>query len=160
MSDSTDNHTPRHAIRVEEYLWAEFGRLVGARNRSSLVRDFIRWYVSEPGAELPARPGDADLRDELLETKNKLRVIRNKVVHADQKVSISPNKDEALDPLEFRLLLSMADEISEVELAARLEVPSTAVRGHIRRLAAKIDAVGEVKIWVPDDPLFRRPADG
>jgi metal-responsive CopG/Arc/MetJ family transcriptional regulator len=49
-------HTPTVPIRVGPDLWAEFGRLAGARNRSEVVRQFIRWYVRERGAKLPQRP--------------------------------------------------------------------------------------------------------
>jgi len=51
-----EKHTPLRPVRVETELWAEFGRLVGARNRSAVIRDFIRWYVRERGATLPKRP--------------------------------------------------------------------------------------------------------
>ncbi|WP_204016020.1 hypothetical protein [Sphaerimonospora thailandensis] len=52
----TDNHTPLRPIRVETELWEAFGELVGKRNRSAVIRDFIRWYVRERGAKLPERP--------------------------------------------------------------------------------------------------------
>ncbi|MFF3665392.1 hypothetical protein [Microtetraspora malaysiensis] len=51
-----DTHTPHRPIRVEADLWEEFGRLVGPRNRSAIIRDFIRWYIRERGAKLPERP--------------------------------------------------------------------------------------------------------
>lgn len=49
------SHTPHRPIRVDDDLWTKFGRLVG-RDRSDVVRQFIRWYVREPGAKLPQRP--------------------------------------------------------------------------------------------------------
>ena len=49
-------HTPHRPIRVSDELWAAFGRLVGARNRARVVREFIAWYCREPGAKLPQRP--------------------------------------------------------------------------------------------------------
>lgn len=51
----TERHTPHRPIRVDEELWAKFGKLVG-RGRSDIIRQFIRWYVREPGAKLPTRP--------------------------------------------------------------------------------------------------------
>lgn len=56
LYDVTENHTPLRPVRVEASLWEEFGRLVGKRNRSAVIRDFIRWYVGERGAKLPKRP--------------------------------------------------------------------------------------------------------
>lgn len=48
--------TPRQTIRIEGDLWDLFGRLVGPRNRSEVIREFVRWYVRERGAKLPERP--------------------------------------------------------------------------------------------------------
>lgn len=36
-------------------LWDRFGNLAEP-DRSAVLRDFIRWYVREPGAKLPRRP--------------------------------------------------------------------------------------------------------
>jgi DNA-binding CsgD family transcriptional regulator len=162
MCAMTTNRTPLRPIRIEEDLWAEFGRLVGDRNRSQVIREFLRWYVRDVDAALPTRPGDGDpdRPDDLLQVKDKLRDIRNRLVHSSKKVDLSPDEEEALSPLEFRLLLLMADKLSEAELAERLDVAPGTIRGRIRKLAAKIDAVGGVKMWVPDDPLLRRPTDG
>lgn len=49
-------HTPRQTVRVDSDLWARFGALVGQRERSNLIRQFIRWYLREPGVTLPKRP--------------------------------------------------------------------------------------------------------
>lgn len=46
--------TPMHTIRIEESLWRRFGAAAG--DRTGTIRDFIRWYVREPGARLPTRP--------------------------------------------------------------------------------------------------------
>ncbi|RCG27200.1 hypothetical protein DQ384_26130 [Sphaerisporangium album] len=54
-----DTHTRHRPIRVDTELWEAFGRLVGVRNRSAMIRDFIRWYIGIPGAELPKRPEPA-----------------------------------------------------------------------------------------------------
>ncbi len=57
IGDVKETHTKHRPIRVEDELWAAFGRLVGVRNRTAVIRDFIRWYVRERGAKLPRRPG-------------------------------------------------------------------------------------------------------
>lgn len=46
--------TPIRTLRVDNDLWQQFGDL--AEDRSATLRDFIRWYVREPGAKLPPRP--------------------------------------------------------------------------------------------------------
>lgn len=56
MTCVKDSHTRHRPIRIDGELWAAFGKLVGERNRSEVIRDFIRWYVGERGAKLPERP--------------------------------------------------------------------------------------------------------
>jgi len=52
-----DRHrTPRIVVSMPSDLWKTFGKLVGSRNRSELLRQFVAWYVREPGAKLPERP--------------------------------------------------------------------------------------------------------
>lgn len=51
-----ETHTTARPIRIPDEDWADFGELVGDRERSRLVRDFIAWYVRRPKAKLPARP--------------------------------------------------------------------------------------------------------
>jgi hypothetical protein len=51
-----DTHTKHRPIRVDGELWEAFGALVGDRNRSAVIRDFIRWFVGARGARLPRRP--------------------------------------------------------------------------------------------------------
>jgi hypothetical protein len=51
-----DTHTRHRPIRVDDELWAAFGALVGDRNRSAVIREFLRWYVGERGAKLPRPP--------------------------------------------------------------------------------------------------------
>jgi len=43
---------------VDETLWETFDVATKAANadRSSVLRDFIRWYVHEPGTRMPKRP--------------------------------------------------------------------------------------------------------
>jgi hypothetical protein len=50
--------TPGRNIRVDADLWERFGEFtqVAETDRSDVLRDFIRWYVREPGAKLPPRP--------------------------------------------------------------------------------------------------------
>jgi predicted GIY-YIG superfamily endonuclease len=50
--------TPRQTFRADEALWAEFGEAVAraGSDRSAVLRQLVRWYVGEPGAELPVRP--------------------------------------------------------------------------------------------------------
>ncbi len=51
---------PSHRIsfRSPNDLWEQFGQAAShhPNGRSGVVRDFIRWYLSKPGAELPERP--------------------------------------------------------------------------------------------------------
>lgn len=56
MCDMKDTHTRHRPIRVDDDLWDAFGAIVGVRNRSKVIRDFIRWFVGVPGAEIPQRP--------------------------------------------------------------------------------------------------------
>jgi hypothetical protein len=54
--------TPTRPIRIEPELWERFGRAAAAleTDRSAALREFIRWYVREPGARMPRRPADAE----------------------------------------------------------------------------------------------------
>ncbi|HEX6970267.1 MAG TPA: hypothetical protein VF174_15840 [Micromonosporaceae bacterium] len=45
---------PNITLRLDEELWQRLGALT--EDRSALLREFIRWYVREPGAKLPQRP--------------------------------------------------------------------------------------------------------
>ncbi len=51
-------HPARGLRGVDDDLWSEFGDAAQAldSDRSRLIREFIEWFVSRPGAELPARP--------------------------------------------------------------------------------------------------------
>lgn len=53
--------TDRQTFRISEEDWAEFGdatgRAVPPSDRSSVLREFIAWYVHRRGAKLPKRPG-------------------------------------------------------------------------------------------------------
>ena len=41
-------------VRMAHDLWESFGEVVD--NRSTVLREFVRWYVREPGAKMPRRP--------------------------------------------------------------------------------------------------------
>jgi hypothetical protein len=47
--------TPLRRLRVDDDLWEEFGA-AAEPDRSAVIRDFMRWFIREPGAKLPARP--------------------------------------------------------------------------------------------------------
>jgi hypothetical protein len=47
--------TARQTIRVDEALWERFGE-IAEPDRSTVIRDFIRWYVREADACNPRRP--------------------------------------------------------------------------------------------------------
>jgi metal-responsive CopG/Arc/MetJ family transcriptional regulator len=52
--------TPHRQVRVDDDLWDRFGEAVerqGAPDRSVVLREFMAWYVREPGARSPQRPG-------------------------------------------------------------------------------------------------------
>ncbi|MFJ9558233.1 hypothetical protein ACIRPH_30885 [Nocardiopsis sp. NPDC101807] len=54
---------PRRFVATDE-LWEKFELAVKKSpdpeaDRSKVLRTFVRWYVGEPGAELPKRPADA-----------------------------------------------------------------------------------------------------
>jgi len=54
-----EGKTPHRALRVEDDLWDAFDAAVrrqGQPDRSAVLREFIRWYVAEPGAKQPRRP--------------------------------------------------------------------------------------------------------
>jgi len=52
MTNST--HTPRQTIRVDADLWAAFGEHADP-DRSTVLREFMRWYTWESGAKMPRR---------------------------------------------------------------------------------------------------------
>lgn len=47
-----------HNVRVENGLWALFGRRVAmlSQTRTSVLVQFVKWYCRVPGAKLPQRP--------------------------------------------------------------------------------------------------------
>jgi hypothetical protein len=56
MTDGDRHTTPRRVISAGDELWDPFGEVVGARNRSAILRQFMAWFLRLPGARLPERP--------------------------------------------------------------------------------------------------------
>lgn len=59
MSPRRAGRTPHRQVRADDALWDAFGDAVersGAADRSAVLREFMRWYVREPGAKMPRRP--------------------------------------------------------------------------------------------------------
>lgn len=57
--------TPARQIRIGDE-WYDFDRAAKAAGteRAALVREFIAWYLRQPGAKLPARPSAESWADE------------------------------------------------------------------------------------------------
>lgn len=51
-----DTHTPHRMIRIPDLRWNRFGALVGLRDRSRVINEFVAWYNGEPGAKCPKPP--------------------------------------------------------------------------------------------------------
>lgn len=58
VADDSDNISKPRTIRLEQNLWDALGpaALANGHDRSSVIRQLVRWYLSEPGAQLPQRP--------------------------------------------------------------------------------------------------------
>lgn len=58
MADEGGKNTKARTIRMEDDLWDPLGpaALTNGLDRSKLLRQFARWYLSVPGAQLPQRP--------------------------------------------------------------------------------------------------------
>jgi hypothetical protein len=56
--ESEWNITKPRTIRLEPALWVplEAAAKVHGHDRSTLIRQFVRWYLGVPGAQLPPRP--------------------------------------------------------------------------------------------------------
>ena len=50
--------TPMRAFRLAEALWIRFGEAArtAGTDRGTVLRQMIKWYLREPGAQLPKRP--------------------------------------------------------------------------------------------------------
>jgi hypothetical protein len=53
--------TPHRTIRVPDEEWEELKER-SAGDATSLIRQFIRWYLRRPGAKLPVRPDPKEER--------------------------------------------------------------------------------------------------
>lgn len=60
-----ETHTRARPIRIPPEDWADFGTLVGDRERSHLIREFVAWYLRRPKATLPKRPAEEEIRARL-----------------------------------------------------------------------------------------------
>lgn len=63
VADETKwKRTPLRSIRMEDDLWSALDDAAKSTgfDRSSLVRQIVRWYLGVPGAQLPQRPERAD----------------------------------------------------------------------------------------------------
>jgi hypothetical protein len=58
MTSRSGRGTPRQTIRIDEELWIRFGGLAATQgtDRSTLLRDFVRWYIRQPGSGSLRRP--------------------------------------------------------------------------------------------------------
>lgn len=53
--DDHGRYNPR-PIRVSKTLWNEFGRWTGARRRTEVLIEFMRWYSHQPDSKPVRRP--------------------------------------------------------------------------------------------------------
>lgn len=51
-----ETHTPHRMIRIPDMRWSRFGLLVGFRERSRVINEFVAWYIGEEGSKLPRPP--------------------------------------------------------------------------------------------------------
>lgn len=58
VTSKSGRGTARQTIRVDEDTWEKFGTRSQAAgtDRSTVLREFIRWYNREPGTRAPKRP--------------------------------------------------------------------------------------------------------
>lgn len=59
MGEQDWNITKHRSVRLEDDLWLPLKPAAGAMgyDRAGVIRQFVRWYLRVPGAELPTRPG-------------------------------------------------------------------------------------------------------
>lgn len=53
-----DSENKPRTIRMEQGLWDDLGpaAMANGHDRSGLIKQFVRWYLRIPGAQLPQRP--------------------------------------------------------------------------------------------------------
>jgi predicted transcriptional regulator len=59
MADESGwNITKARSIRIEDDLWEKLEPAARAAgyDRSGVIKQFVRWYLHVPGAQLPQRP--------------------------------------------------------------------------------------------------------
>lgn len=61
-----ENFTPIRSIRIAAATWERAKRLAREQGKSmsELVREFLDWWLREPGAKLPTRPIDTRRDDD------------------------------------------------------------------------------------------------
>ena len=49
---------PQHTVRMDDLTWSRFGAAAEAMgtDRAEVLRQFIRWYLRDPGGRIPVRP--------------------------------------------------------------------------------------------------------
>ena len=55
-----EGKTPHRTIRAEDDIWLPFDEAVRHQDqpdRSTVLRNFMAWYIRVPGSKLPTRPG-------------------------------------------------------------------------------------------------------
>jgi hypothetical protein len=52
---NTERHTPLRPLRIPDDEWEALGQLVGDRNRTQAVREYIRWRLRWPASKQPER---------------------------------------------------------------------------------------------------------
>lgn len=52
---NTEKHTPMRPTRIPDDEWEALGEAVGERNRTRLIREYIRWHLRWPGNTQPTR---------------------------------------------------------------------------------------------------------
>ncbi|WP_043493755.1 hypothetical protein [Streptomyces viridosporus] len=52
---NTERHTPLRPLRIPDDEWEALGKAVGERNRTRLLREYIRWHLRWPGNTQPTR---------------------------------------------------------------------------------------------------------
>lgn len=55
---NTQRHTPLRQTRIPDDEWEAFGQSVGDRERTRVLREFIRWHLRWPGNTQPARAAE------------------------------------------------------------------------------------------------------
>lgn len=58
-----EGKTPHRTFRIEDDLWDAFdvaARQQGEPDRSTVLREFVAWYVHAEGAKMPKRPAKID----------------------------------------------------------------------------------------------------